>query len=135
RRVIRYRLFPHFHGGDMRGHAKPKLLAVVCILAAAVTVFRAEAQPAPPAGQSPAPGPPVAAAAETAPGCKTLAKASAGGASVVQAADESLQHKSWQAKGGEIQFAVKSIAAIPADASVVVCFRWKRKTECKAGVC
>src|SRR6266849_5085113 len=104
----------------MSGHVRPKLLAVICLLAAAVIAFRAGAQPAPsPAG------------AETAPSCKTLSKASAGGASVVQAADESLQHKSWQAKGGEIQFTIRSFAVIPADASVVVCFRWKSKSESK----
>src|SRR5438874_387803 len=117
----------------MSGHAKPKLLVLICVLTAAAIAFRAQAQPVPsPAVQSPTPGPPAAAAAETAPGCKTLAKASAGGASVVQAAEESLQHKSWQAEGGEIQFAVKSLVAIPADASVVVCFRWQSKSESKA---
>jgi hypothetical protein len=99
----------------MSGHAWLKLLAVICLLAATVIAFRAEAQPA-----------------ETAPSCKTLSKASAGGASVVQAADESLQHKSWQAKGGEIQFTIRSFTAIPPDASVVVCFRWKSKSESKA---
>jgi hypothetical protein len=117
----------------MSGRTKPKLLVVVSVLAAAVIGFHAEAQPIPsPAAQSPAPIPPPAVPAETAPSCKTLSKASAGGASVVQASDESLQHKSWQAKGGEIQFAVKSLVAIPADASVVVCFRWKGKFDSKA---
>src|SRR5438067_6951542 len=117
----------------MSGHAKPELLVLICVLTAAAIAFRAQAQPVPsPAVQSPTPGPPAAAAAETAPGCKTLAKASAGGASVVQAAEESLQHKSWQAEGGEIQFAVKSLVSIPAEASVVVCFRWQSKSESKA---
>jgi hypothetical protein len=110
----------------MTGHAKSKLLKVICFVAAAFLAFRAEAQTAtPPAEQSPAPSPPPAAAAETTPSCKTSSKAIAGGASVVQAAEESLQHKSWQAKGGEIQFTVNSLTPIPADASVLVCFRWK----------
>jgi hypothetical protein len=108
------------------GHAKSKLPKAICFVAAAFLVFRAEAQTATPtAEQSPAPSPSPTATAETTPSCKTSAKAIAGGASVVQAAEESLQHKSWQARGGEIQFTVNSFTPIPADASVLVCFRWK----------
>ncbi|HEX3861719.1 MAG TPA: hypothetical protein VHY35_08495 [Stellaceae bacterium] len=61
--------------------------------------------------------------------CATPPAYAAGGASVVQDADESLQHKSWQARGGEIQFSIGSAVAIPADASVLVCFRWKSSTS------
>jgi len=112
-------------GGDTPGHTWPKLLIVICVVAAAFLAFRAGAQTVtPPAEQSPAPSPPPA-AAETTPSCKTSSKAIAGGASVVQAAEESLQHKNWQAKGGEIQFTVNSLTPIPSDASVLVCFRWK----------
>jgi hypothetical protein len=77
--------------GDTPGHTRPKLLTVICVVATAVLAFRAEAQTAPlPAEQGPAPTPPPAAAAETTPSCKTSSKAIAGGANVVQAADESL---------------------------------------------
>ena len=65
-------------------------------------------------------------------GCKTLPKAGAGGASVVKADEESLQHKSWQPQGGDIQFTVRSFQAIPPEASVVVCFRWKTTSESNA---
>jgi len=108
------------------GHAKSKSPKAICFVAAAFLAFRAEAQTAIPTGeQSPAPSPPPTATAETTPSCNASAKAIAGGASVVQAAEESLQHKSWQARGGEIQFTVNSFTPIPADASVLVCFRWK----------
>jgi hypothetical protein len=99
----------------MSDQTKPKLLAVIFILAAAFTASsRAGAQTPPPAG------------------CNSIQKpASAGGASTVQDTGESLQHKSWQPTGGEIQFTVKSFDSIPANASVFVCFRWKSKTESK----
>jgi hypothetical protein len=42
-----------------------------------------------------------------------------------------LQHKSWQPVNGEIQFTVKSFTAIPPDASVLVCFRWKTTPDSK----
>ena len=119
----------------MSGHTKPKLLAVICILAATLTASLADAQPAaPPASQSTAPGPAPAAAAEIpqGTGCNTiLTPPSAGGAGIVPGTGESLQHKSWQPTGGEIQFTVKSFVAIPADASVFVCFRWKTTPESK----
>jgi hypothetical protein len=112
---------------DMTGRTtQSKLTKVVSLVAAAFLAFRAEAQTATPtAEQRAVPSPPPAAAAETTPSCRTSSKAVAGGASVVQAAEESLQHKSWQARGGEIQFTVDSLTPIPADASVLVCFRWK----------
>lgn len=136
----------------MSGHTRPKLLAVICIVAAALTASRAGAENAASAGQSTLPNPEPATAAGTAQGkgaenkqgavgdttqgaggkteqvkgCGTkLTTPSAGGASVVKATGESLQHKSWQAAGGEIQFNVKSFVLIPADASIFVCFRWK----------
>ena len=59
-------------------------------------------------------------------GCNTIQKPlTAGGASIVQATGESLQHKNWQPRGGDIQFTVKSFAPVPPNASVYVCFRWK----------
>jgi hypothetical protein len=102
----------------MRGHTTPALLAVVCILAAALAVSRAAAQ-----------NTTTTAPADTL-GCNTVARpATAGGASIVQAAGESLQHKSWQPAGGELPLAVKSFVQIPPDASVYVCFRWKRGAD------
>jgi hypothetical protein len=99
----------------MSDQTKPKLLTIICIFAAALTATcRASAQTAPPVG------------------CNAIQKpASAGGASTVQETGESLQHKSWQPTGGEIQFTVKSFESIPANASVFACFRWKTKTESK----
>ena len=120
----------------MSGHTGPTLVAVMCILAGALTASRAGAQTAAPtAGQSTSPGSTPAAATETTQGtgCSTQRNpASAGGASVVQATGESLQHKRWQPTGGEIQFTVKSFDPIPSDASVVVCFRWKSDPESKS---
>ena len=113
----------------MSGHTRPKLLAVICILAAVLTASRAGAEnAAPSAGQStfPTPVPGVVAGTTQGKGCGDTDPApSAGGASVVPATGESLQHKSWQPAGGEIQFTVKSFDAIPSAASVFVCFRWK----------
>ena len=120
----------------MSSHSTPKLLAVICILVVASTASRAAAQTAAaPAGQSTAPSPSPAAAADTTPdvGCNTIGKpASAGGASFVQDTGESLQHKSWQPERGEIQLTIKSFVAIPADASVLACFRWKSVPESKS---
>jgi len=110
----------------MSGRTRPKLLAVICILAAALTASRAGAET--PAGQSQNPEPAAAAETTEAAVCDNSRTASAGGASVVHATGESLQHKSWQPQGGEIEFTVKSFKAIPSDASVFVCFRWKRKS-------
>jgi len=116
----------------MSSHTRLKLLAVICILAAALTASRTGAETAvPPAGQSTSPSPAPAAATEVTQGtgCDTISKpTSAGGASIDQATGESLQHKSWQPIGGEIQFTVKSFVVIPPDASVFVCFRWKSES-------
>jgi hypothetical protein len=93
----------------MSGHSRPKLLALICILAAASTTSRAVAEDAALPG-----------------GCLTPGTvAIAGGASIVRVTGESLQHKNWQPAGGEIQFTVQSSVAIPPDAEVFVCFRWK----------
>jgi hypothetical protein len=106
----------------MSGHTRPKLLALICFLAAALTASRVGAET--PAGQSTSSSPAPAAAAKT--GCLTPGTAAiAGGASIVQVTGESLQHKNWQPAGGEIQFTVQSSVAIPPDAEVFVCFRWK----------
>jgi len=131
--------------GEMSGHAGPKLLTAICVLIVALAASPANGQaPAAPAVQNPTSGPPPAPATPamppapavppapatvTTPICENLPKTSAGGASVVQAADENLQHKNWQAEGGEIQFAVKSPTSIPDGASVVLCFRWKSKAQ------
>lgn len=66
--------------------------------------------------------------ARTEAGCNSVEKPlSAGGASIVP---ESIgQQKNWQPPGGEIQFTIRSFASIPADAIVIVCFRWERVQE------
>jgi hypothetical protein len=56
--------------------------------------------------------------------CNDPAKLIAGGAHVVSATGPTLQQKSWQAEGGEIQFTVSSSIPIPADAPVYVCCGW-----------
>lgn len=109
----------------------PTLLGVLCAAAIGLAPSYAAAQARPaPAEQSNRTGAPQA---PTAPGsmkgCEALPKASAGGASVVKADEESLQRKSWQPQGGDIQFTVRSFREIPHDASVVVCFRWKTTSE------
>jgi hypothetical protein len=74
----------------MSVYTRPKLLAVICIWAAAWTPSRADAET--PAGQSNSSSPAPSAAAKTrclTPGTPAIA----GGASVVQAIGESLQHK------------------------------------------
>lgn len=129
----------------MSGLARPKCLTVTCIVAAALIAFgvRVDCSPqsrgdsgpgaAPQTASTPGgPGgssnsaPAAKAEAPQGAGCATIRQpASAGGASIVPDADESVAHKSWQPVGGEIQFTVKSFAAIPADASVFTCFRWK----------
>lgn len=78
----------------------------------------AQTQPAPLA-----PRPTVAASDGVS--CNSVEKPlSAGGASIV--AEAPGQQKSWQPTGGEIAFTVRSFVQIPADAYVIVCFRWKR---------
>lgn len=68
----------------------------------------------------------TAAVAQVAPTCETPSKPmNAGGASVAPDDGQSLQHKNWQAQNGIIEFTVRSLTAIPADASVYVCFGWK----------
>ena len=110
----------------MGGHTWPKVVAVICIVAAALTASRVGAET--PAGQNTSSSPAPAAPAETR--CRTKGtSAIAGGASVVQAIRESLQHKNWQPIGGTIQFTVKSFVVIRSDALVFVCFRWKSPTS------
>jgi len=102
----------------MRGHTTLLLLVVICILAAVSAASRAAAQNT------------TTAAPPDRLGCNTVAKpATAGGASLVQATGESLQHKNWQPAGGEVPLTVKSFVPIPSDASVYVCFRWKRGVD------
>ena len=61
-------------------------------------------------------------------GCSSVEKPlSAGGASIVP--EVGGQQKNWQPPGGEITFTVRSFVPIPADALVLVCFRWKRSGE------
>ncbi len=119
----------------MSGHTKPQLLAFICILAAALTASHAVAQTAAPSpGQVALPSPTPATAGEIkqGTGCNTIpAPTSAGGASVVPATGESLQHKNWQPTGGEVAITVKSFVVIPPAASVIVCFRWKSAAQSK----
>lgn len=92
---------------------------------------KSDAQPAP-AGQNqtaPATGT-SGTSANVGSGCNTIAKPpNPGGASVVQPEGESIQHKNWQPSGGEVQFTIKSFEQIPADASIVICFRWKAPSK------
>jgi|GEM_PF-1097461 len=100
----------------MRGHTTPPLLAAIFMLAAALAISRADAQST------------TTAAPPDSLGCNNHPQpATAGGASIVPAAGESLQHKNWQPAGGELQLTVQSFTPIPADASVYVCFRWRHK--------
>ena len=67
------------------------------------------------AAQSPAPA-----------GCNTVPKPpTAGGASVDQASANNAQQKSWQPRGGEVDFTLRSFVPVPPEAQVLVCFRWK----------
>jgi hypothetical protein len=61
-------------------------------------------------------------------GCNSVEKPlSAGGASIVP--ETVGQRKTWQPPGGEIEFVIRSFVTIPADALVIVCFRWERTSE------
>jgi hypothetical protein len=63
-------------------------------------------------------------------GCNTVEKPPmAGGASIVQASADNAQQKSWQPRGGDVEFTLKSFTGIPADAQVLACFRWKTEPE------
>jgi hypothetical protein len=65
-------------------------------------------------------------------GCNSVEKPlSAGGASFVP--DTVGQQKTWQPPGGEIAFVIRSFVSIPADALVIVCFRWQRAEERQDG--
>lgn len=60
--------------------------------------------------------------------CNSVEKpVSAGGASIVP--ETTGQQKTWQPPGGEVEFVIRSFASIPADALVIVCFRWQRAEE------
>jgi hypothetical protein len=52
----------------------------------------------------------------------------AGGASIIQETGYGLQRKSWSPLGDTIRFTIKSFSAMPEDASVLVCFRWERRS-------
>ena len=95
------------------------LLLLLPVLAFLPGVAGAQTAAAPPASR-----PAVAASPEGA-GCNTVERPlSAGGASIVP--EVAGQQKNWQPPGGEISFTVRSFVQIPADAFVLVCFRWKR---------
>jgi hypothetical protein len=65
-------------------------------------------------------------------GCNSVEKPlSAGGASIVP--ETVGQQKTWQPPGGEIEFVIRSFVSIPADAQVIVCFRWQRAQERQDG--
>jgi len=111
--------------GNMHDRIRSVLSALVCLAAIVLSSAPVNSQPA---SQATSPSASNAAPPEAAKGtgCNTLpTPASAGGASFVQQTGESLQHKSWQPIGGDIQFTVKSFVVIPPAASVIVCFRWK----------
>jgi len=106
----------------MRGRAVRILRGtaiIVMALALAGAAFAQTPPPAPPRGITPSPD---------GAGCNTVEKPlSAGGASIVP--EQAGQQKNWQPPGGEIAFTVRSFTQIPADALVLVCFRWKRINE------
>jgi hypothetical protein len=62
-------------------------------------------------------------------GCTTENPVKAGGASVVTAATENIQHKNWQPEGGEVQFTITSAVPIASDAVVHVCYRWRTRED------
>ena len=92
------------------------LLAIAALL---MSMSPAAAQPAAPPASDPAPkifdcnDPP--------------GRTRAGGGSVSQGSTESLQSKSWQPIGGQIEFTINSFQPIDPNASVTTCFRWKVK--------
>src|SRR6478672_1374601 len=105
-------------GRAMRNIAR-QIAIIVTALALAGTAFAQNPPPAPPRGITPSPD---------GAGCNTVEKPlSAGGASIVP--EQAGQQKNWQPPGGEIAFTVRSFTQIPADALVLVCFRWKRNFE------
>ena len=88
-------------------------VAILAMAFALAGAAYAQSPSPPPRGSTP---PPDA-------GCNTVEKPlSAGGASIVP--EEIGQQKNWQPSGGEITFTVRSFVQIPADALVLVCFRW-----------
>jgi hypothetical protein len=99
------------------------------VATAFVLAGAAWAQSVAPSASAPPPSPPrgVTPPSERS-GCNTVEKPlSAGGASI--APEQAGQQKSWQPPGGEITFTVRSFVQIPADAFVLVCFRWKLTSE------
>jgi len=104
----------------MAWHSRARYAAVL----AAVLTFAGAAW-----AQTPAPPqPPRGVSASPEAGCNTTEKPlSAGGASIVP--EVAGQQKNWQPPGGEIAFTVRSFVQIPADALVIVCFRWKRNSD------
>src|ERR1041385_8086951 len=94
------------------------LVATALLMAGAVC---AQTPPPPAAPRGITPSPEMS-------GCNTVEKPlSAGGASMMP--EPFGQQKNWQPPGGEITFTVRSFVAIPAEAFVLVCFRWKRSAE------
>ncbi len=93
-------------------------LVSLCLLAVMLTAFAVFA-PTPLYAQAPAAAPP---------GCNTPSS-NVATASILQTTGESLQRKHWQPKGGVIQFTLKSFAPIRDDATFLVCYRWKGKTD------
>ena len=94
-------------------------VAIVATILLLTGLACAQTLSSPPRGLTPSPD---------APGCNTVEKPlSAGGATIVP--EQPGQQKHWQPRGGEIAFTVRSFQSIPADALVLVCFRWKRMYE------
>ena len=108
-------------GGAMHMDA----LRIAALIAALVVSMNGAAAQAP---AQPPPSPPRTVAATDLTGCNSVEKPlSAGGASIVP--DTIGQQKNWEPPGGEITWTVRSFVPIPADALVLVCFRWKRSGE------
>lgn len=98
------------------------------------TANTANAANPPSATNTPPTGPSVSlpAGARSEAGCNSVEKPlSAGGASIVP--ETVGQQKTWQPPGGEIEFVIRSFVSIPADALVIVCFRWQRAQEKQDG--
>ena len=63
-------------------------------------------------------------------GCNTVPKPpTAGGASIDQTSANNAQQKSWQPRGGEVDFTLRSFVPVPPEAQVLVCFRWKTEPD------
>jgi hypothetical protein len=108
----------------MRGRVMRTLARQAAIIAAAFLIVGSACAQTPPPPSAPRG---ITPSSESS-GCNTVEKPlSAGGASMMP--EPFGQQKNWQPPGGEITFTVRSFVPIPADAFVLVCFRWKLTSE------